>query len=1245
MDGKKWLSTSLVILSLIGCGGGDSDSGESPPANVAPTANAGPEQTVEELTIVTLSGSGTDSDGSIASYGWEQTAGTSVTLSNASSASATFTTPDINADETLVFKLTVTDDDGAENAGSVNINVISTQIIVTSQAMIGPLAGAKINAYLITDWDTPIEGPLTTTVEGSLNEVGSFSLSLTNIPDDDWVLVTASGGYNIDADADGKVDTSPTINQGTIHGFAQASHWRAGGNINMLTEIMWQQIKMKNTDHSIKFLANTLIANDITGDGKVDIADILSFKSYDASHKNALAISYEDLIAKNTQGKSVIDYFHEGNRAVAKQTIEQLFPIMTNQPEELNLLDANVLLTLPENRRNINADNVSVSSFISDTAQITDGDAPTLLIAEDDTGKTLLLGYAIPSSSGQNSPQAQKLTGHKQATSIMSVEQVEISPKSTALALVMMSIGDKNSNDAALDIASNILAHADFEPLVTSVSAAFSSDPYFLDSLMLNTNLVAQIKALSKNIHETGQGQANMAGLQRAKTYTSKRQVVSQQASSPSPTETGKVFDSRPWDTHQPWDWYGTATKWDVTDIPFISVQSEKPYNLMASANPSMTNYTMELYNNKGELLNWYLVPRNSTYIQKWSNEYAAYRSFNINNKITSDTAHIEFHKYIYDKSVTGRRAITSLLNTIHLGIAVYGVVADGKAINDGLHLVTTSQAAISVLASCAPALISTVDFQADGSGIDKIKTFFKNNGSSFFETTLTSCLAPAMSEVINAQVVANITGGMVTGLTKAAAKMSNPIGWAVIAFDASNELAPYTTSLFWFSNEYAGYDLVWGSHSQGGAMITDVIRTDKRPTNEGTSVTKPIATFNVSHGQGLAYNFDASDSVYDSNATPSFSWKFGDGFVAGGKTVPHTFVSTGKKTITLTIKDGLGNEVTSSYALNVTNGFAPSVDSLSCQVQPDGVSVEVTAAISDPDNDLSNLYWYLSPSDDSYTKATAASSLSQTLTYPSDGVTSFTPAVRAVDSAGNETIQSISCGGTSTQPPATGFGKLNDTGITTCADNSSNGLTCPASGFEGQDAEHGRDALAAAGKLQKIGAGNAGFDFTKLDDAGNPLSESATDWSCVRDNHTGLIWEVKTDDGGLRDKNNRYSWYNTDQNTNGGDAGKQNGGVCTGTSCDTAGYVEAVNAQGLCDAGDWRMPTPFELLGIVHNGQDRPSIDTDFFPNTITTDYWSSVPGSASLHTANLVDFSYAKLRSNFKMYGFRVRLVRVRQ
>lgn len=230
------------------------------------------------------------------------------------------------------------------------------------------------------------------------------------------------------------------------------------------------------------------------------------------------------------------------------------------------------------------------------------------------------------------------------------------------------------------------------------------------------------------------------------------------------------------------------------------------------------------------------------------------------------------------------------------------------------------------------------------------------------------------------------------------------------------------------------------------------------------------------------------------------------------------------------------------------------------------------------------------------------------------------------VSSSSSESFSSNEESSSSASPPIIATGLLNDTGIDWCANAYANNLPCPSEDFEGQDGEHGRDAQARAGTLIKEGGGAAGFDFTKLDNQGNDLPAGALEWSCVRDNHTGLIWEVKANDGSLRDWNHRYTWYNPDAATNGGGAGVQGGGTCTDSDCDTHAFVAAVNAQGLCGANDWYLPAPHELLTLVRYDVSSPAIDTQYFPNTQTSlSFWSSSPDAGSSYYAWVVDFNGA--------------------
>ncbi len=123
-------------------------------SNDAPTAEAGDPQTVDEGETVTLNGSGTDPEGEALTYAWTQTSGETVTLSDTTAASPTFTAPEqLTEDAVLVFSLTVTD---ARNKASAADTVTIT---VTAGSNDAPTAEAG-------DPQTVAEGA-TVTLNGS----------------------------------------------------------------------------------------------------------------------------------------------------------------------------------------------------------------------------------------------------------------------------------------------------------------------------------------------------------------------------------------------------------------------------------------------------------------------------------------------------------------------------------------------------------------------------------------------------------------------------------------------------------------------------------------------------------------------------------------------------------------------------------------------------------------------------------------------------------------------------------------------------------------------------------------------------------------------------------------------------------------------------------------------------------------------------------------------------------------------
>ena len=125
--GGEALTFELTVTDYVGLKSTDTCIVNVSWLNIAPTAVAGSDQTVGEGVIVTLDASNsTDPDDGIASYLWEQTDGTSVTLSDYASDQPTFTAPDVGSDgESLTFQLTVTDNGGLQSQDTCVVSVLN----------------------------------------------------------------------------------------------------------------------------------------------------------------------------------------------------------------------------------------------------------------------------------------------------------------------------------------------------------------------------------------------------------------------------------------------------------------------------------------------------------------------------------------------------------------------------------------------------------------------------------------------------------------------------------------------------------------------------------------------------------------------------------------------------------------------------------------------------------------------------------------------------------------------------------------------------------------------------------------------------------------------------------------------------------------------------------------------------------------------------------------------------------------
>ena len=194
------------------------------------------------------------------------------------------------------------------------------------------------------------------------------------------------------------------------------------------------------------------------------------------------------------------------------------------------------------------------------------------------------------------------------------------------------------------------------------------------------------------------------------------------------------------------------------------------------------------------------------------------------------------------------------------------------------------------------------------------------------------------------------------------------------------------------------------------------------------------------------------------------------------------------------------------------------------------------------------------------------------------------------------------------------------DSGQTKCYNNTVE-ILCPSPGqpFYGQAANYDINRMS----------------YTKLDSSGKTLPDSAAEWSMVKDNVTGLIWENKTEDGTIHDKNNTYAWYDP---TNPSPGYPLNG-------MDTNYFIDSLNNARFGGHGDWRMPDVKELGTLINYNIPGQSVDINYFPNTRMSQmsyYWSSTTYAGHSGYAWSVDFGYGRDDYHGKYNSKYVRAVR---
>ena len=164
--------------------------------------------------------------------------------------------------------------------------------------------------------------------------------------------------------------------------------------------------------------------------------------------------------------------------------------------------------------------------------------------------------------------------------------------------------------------------------------------------------------------------------------------------------------------------------------------------------------------------------------------------------------------------------------------------------------------------------------------------------------------------------------------------------------------------------------------------------------------------------------------------------------------------------------------------------------------------------------------------------------------------------------------------------------------------------------------------------------------DLNKMSDSGETIAPDSEVWSCVLDDKTSLIWEVKSETKGVQYALNTYTWFD-------GESGRDNGTFSKncywGKNCNTQLFIKDINKAELCGYSNWRLPTRKELNSIVdYYGDSDLLIDTDFFPNTQMDSYWTSDSLNSNPKMAYETPFFYGGSMARDKTIDTFVRLVR---
>ncbi|WP_230659630.1 Lcl C-terminal domain-containing protein [Psychrobacter sp. I-STPA10] len=198
-------------------------------------------------------------------------------------------------------------------------------------------------------------------------------------------------------------------------------------------------------------------------------------------------------------------------------------------------------------------------------------------------------------------------------------------------------------------------------------------------------------------------------------------------------------------------------------------------------------------------------------------------------------------------------------------------------------------------------------------------------------------------------------------------------------------------------------------------------------------------------------------------------------------------------------------------------------------------------------------------------------------------------------------------------------------TGITTCSTDTEKNMDC-------KKLSEDWIGLNQDGEVQA----GADFKYSKKIHQNPTTHETET---CIQDDVTGLMWETKTDDDGLRDKDWAYTWFNPNNSENGGTKGSPGKDTCGGTlatsgnKCNSKAYIDRLNEIQYCGYNDWRLPEANELIGLLDYGQLKPPlVNKQYFTQPINYRFFMTATTASYFTSFMAIDFASGVVNEGHK-------------